>query len=413
MLRRCHDLLDSGQLSSDELVERCLQRIEEAETGVKAWVEVKPREYNRSGPLAGIPFGIKDIFETRDMRTTYGAPAFAQHQGLADAALVRKLEELGGVLLGKTHTAAFSYYDAPPTRNPHDYLRTPGGSSSGSAAAVAAGMIPFAVGEQTQGSILRPASYCGVTGFKPTYGVLPLDGCMIFAPSLDTAGFFTQTAADCQSLWELLGYGRVQTTERVIAFPANLPFVEGEMAAAFAHALATLREAGWQVVPLMLPEDFEQLLPAVQFVNQYEGARSHLQHWLDYGPKIGEKLAGLVEEGMALPDEIYEEALALIARMRDELAAVFALYPVIATPAAIGVAPLGLESTGDPAMNAPWSGLGVPAISVPMPRPGRLPLGLQLVAAWHEDASLLDVARRVELSLYQKIAAVPGTRLLQ
>ncbi len=413
MLRRCHELLDSGRLSSDELVERCLQRIEERETGVRAWVDINPRRYDQRGPLAGIPFGVKDIFETMDMRTTYGAPAFAERRGTEDAALVRKLEGLGGVLLGKTHTAAFSYYDPPPTRNPHDFLRTPGGSSSGSAAAVAAGMIPFAVGEQTQGSILRPASYCGVCGFKPTYGTLPLEGCMLFAPSLDTAGFFAQTAADCQYLWTLLGYGSELTTDRLIAFPELLPSVDGEMAAAFAFALTVLRDAGWEVVPLRFPEDFDQLLPAVQYINQYEGARSHLDHWLEFGPAIGEKLAGLVEEGMELPDDIYQEAIGIRDRMKQTFSSLFEDFPVIATPAAIGVAPLGLAFTGDPAMNAPWSGLGVPAISVPMPRAGRLPLGLQLVSAWREDTYLLDIARRVEESFQESAGDEPPSGLLQ
>jgi len=196
LLRQFIHWLDSKARSREELIALCVERIAARDAQLKAWVEVSPQSELGRGPLNGIPFGVKDIFETCDLATEYGSPLYAGRKGSADADLVARLRELGAVLLGKTQTTAFAYFDPAPTRNPHDPARTPGGSSSGSAVAVAAGMVPFALGTQTLGSIIRPASFCGVIGFKPTHGTLPLGGVLPFAPSLDTAGLFTQTADD-------------------------------------------------------------------------------------------------------------------------------------------------------------------------------------------------------------------------
>src|SRR2546423_5687435 len=198
------------QRASRDARERALQatvaRIAELDAPIHAWVQVSPERATGTGSLDSIPFGAKDIIETNGLATEYGSPIYKGRIGTEDAAIVRELRARGGVLMGKTHTAAFASRTPPPTRNPRDLAHTPGGSSSGSAAAVAAGMIPFALGTQTGGSVLRPASYCGVTGFKPTYGVVPLDGVLPFAKSLDTLGFFTHTAADMIALWDAIGH---------------------------------------------------------------------------------------------------------------------------------------------------------------------------------------------------------------
>src|SRR5207247_1227659 len=188
MLRRCIEWLESGEKNSADRVALCRKRIDEREPELRAWVDVSPRDATGSGPLLGIPFGVKDIYETRGLVTEFGSLIYAGRKGQTDAALVTRLRDSGAILMGKTQTTAFASFDPSPTRNPHDLRHTPGGSSSGSAAAVAAGMVPFALGSQTQGSVLRPASYCGVVGFKPTHGLLSLAGVMPFAPSLDTAG---------------------------------------------------------------------------------------------------------------------------------------------------------------------------------------------------------------------------------
>src|SRR5579864_7772498 len=200
-LERLCDWIEADREARRRGVEQCLARIRELEPSIHAWVRVEPVPPTGDGPLSGIPYGAKDILETRSLPTEYGSPLYRGRIGGEDAALIRELSSRGSLLLGKTVTAAFAYKTPGPTRNPRNLEHTPGGSSSGSAAAVAAGMVPFTVGHQTRGSIIRPASYCGVTGFKPTYNLLPTAGVLPGAASLDTLGFFTHTAADMIALW--------------------------------------------------------------------------------------------------------------------------------------------------------------------------------------------------------------------
>ena len=399
MLGQFLDWRDSGVKSPAQLLELCLAKIAECEPRIQAWVEVAPQAATGSGPLSGIPFGAKDIFETRGLTTAYGSPLCAGRKGVADAALVAQLRGRGAVLVGKTQTTAFAYFDPAPTRNPRDPARTPGGSSSGSAAAVAAGMVPFALGSQTQGSVLRPASFCGVVGFKPGRGVLPLDGVLPFAPSLDTAGLLTQTAPDMQWLWHLMGLGHRPPAGRGIAVPVRLPEIEPEMDRAFHTTLDRLRTEGWAIDAIEMPARFPDLLAAARLINDYEGSRTHEQRWREHGPRIGAKLAQLVERGLRIPSSDYAGALALIDELKQEMSALFAAHPVLATPAAPGPAPAGLSSTGDPRLNSPWTALGVPAISVPMPVGAALPLGFQLVSEAGSDSTLLALAAEVEASL--------------
>lgn len=371
-------------------IDGCLARIAECDSQVRAWVEVSPQPPLGDGPLNGVPFAAKDIFETQGMATEYGSPIYAGRKGQCDAAIVTQLRRQGAVLLGKTHTAAFAYFDPPPTRNPRAPGRTPGGSSSGSAAAVAAGMVPVALGSQTQGSILRPASYCGVVGFKPTFGTISREGVLPFAPSLDTVGFFTESAADMREFVEHAGLP--WTNPRPVPGLAAFPYAD------LHDAILRLRAAGFTVLELDPPAGFDQLLPAARLINDYEGARTHQQRWREYGDRIGRKLAALVEHGLAIPPARYEEALETVRALRLAMTGFSREYPIVLTPAATGPAPLGLESTGDPRMNSPWTALGVPAISVPMPVEGP-PLGLQMTAASGCDATLLETAVQVEAAL--------------
>jgi Asp-tRNA(Asn)/Glu-tRNA(Gln) amidotransferase A subunit family amidase len=240
-----------------------------------------------------------------------------------------------------------------------------------------------------------------VAGFKPTRGLLSLDGVLPFAPSLDTAGLFTQTADDMMQLWSLMGFQAASPARRAIAVPVQIPAVDSEMETAFHAALDRLRKDGWTVDTIGMPTRFSELLPAARLVNNYEGARTHEDRWREHGSGIGAKLAQLVEEGLAIPAEKHAAALALIAVLNQEISELFRSYPVVATPAAPGAAPQGLTSTGDPRLNTPWTALGVPAISVPMPVDDGLPLGLQLAAAEGADSELLAVAAKVEASLLQ------------
>ncbi len=396
LLRQFVEWLETRSRTPHDLLELCLKRIAERDEQLRAWVEVSPQEALGSGPLSGIPFGVKDIFETRYMATEYGSPIYAGRKGSDDAALVIALRERGAVLVGKTHTTAFAYFDPAPTRNPHNTWHTPGGSSSGSAVAVAAGMVPFALGTQTLGSVLRPASFGGVVGFKPSAGLLPLAGVLPFAPSLDTAGLFTQTADDMQLLWRRMGHAEAPCVRR-LAVPSLMPPVEPAMEAAFRRTVERLSaDFAFQIVEM--PPSFADLAPAVKLINCYEGARTHETRWREHGRAIGEKLAQLVEEGLGIPEAEYWAALATVAAVKREVSSLLGEYPVLVTPSAPGPAPAGLAYTGDPVMNLPWTALGVPAISIPMPVLG-LPLGLQLVSECGRDSALVALAVEVEARL--------------
>src|SRR5579863_842734 len=207
-------------------LQHCLDRIQTMEPSIHAWVQVSPRRNTGRGSLSGIPYGVKDIVETRGLATEYGSAIYKGRIGTTDASIIREMQKHGAILLGKTQTTAFAYQTPAPTRNPRNLEHTPGGSSSGSAAAVAAGMVPIAVGEQTRGSILRPASYCGVTGFKASNGVLSTEGMLPRAKSLDTLGFFTHTPADMLALWESLGHPVPAAEDFALGVPDPLPTVE-------------------------------------------------------------------------------------------------------------------------------------------------------------------------------------------
>jgi Asp-tRNA(Asn)/Glu-tRNA(Gln) amidotransferase A subunit family amidase len=358
---------------------------------IQAWVQVAPQPALGDGPLSGIPFGAKDIMETRGLATEYGSAIYKGRTGAEDAAIVRQLRHLGATLLGKTHTTAFAYRDPPPTRNPSNPEHTPGGSSSGSAAAVAAGMVPLALGTQTSGSVLRPASYCGVTGFKPTFGLFSLDGVLTFAKSLDTLGFFTHTAEDMLSLWEAMGHPTGHEENFSLGVPDSLAHVEPEMERAFQESISLLRKSGLPVRPVNISAILSELIDAQNTVCIFEGAHFHRTRFETYGDRLGQ-LATLVRDGLQISEARYAEAKQSIARNRTRIEKIFAATPVILVPAATGPAPRGLSYTGDTNMNAPWTALGTPAISIPMPVAGALPLGLQLTAAPNQDARVLRTA---------------------
>jgi Asp-tRNA(Asn)/Glu-tRNA(Gln) amidotransferase A subunit family amidase len=389
--------LEAGEVSAQELADLCLRRIAESDPEVLAWASVSTHPRLADGPLMGLPYGAKDIFETRDLPTAYGSPLYAGRQGTRDAALIDELFRAGAVLLGKTHTTAFASFDPASTRNPRYPGHTPGGSSAGSAAAVAAGMVPFAIGTQTLGSVLRPASYCGVCGFKPSFGLVSIDGALPFAPSFDTIGFFTESADDMLCLWTR-GFGG--DSDALLRRPAlfRVP-AEGPMERAVHRAVEHLRASGVVVEEMDPPEGWSGLWAAARTVNAYEGARSHADRYREFGDRIGTRLAALIRDGLAIPEDQYQAALDHISRMRTAVSEIFWEHPAILTPAAAGPAPEGFASTGDPSHNAPWTALGLPTISVPLPVDGA-PLGLQIAGAWGRDDALVAVAAQAEALLH-------------
>jgi amidase len=355
-------------VSLNRTTHECLATIAEREDEIHAWVEVAPR-----GEF-GIPFGVKDIFETANMATEYGSPLYKGRKGTHDAALVTLLEQHGGVLLGKTQTTAFAFWDAAPTRNPLNLAHTPGGSSSGSVAAVASGMCAFATGTQTQGSVIRPAAFCGICGFKPSYGALPMEGCLPFAPALDTAGLFTVTAGDMRELWRRLGFAAdAAAPRRYAAFE-----IDREL-------------AGLPVDRIETPLAWRRAAEICFLISDYEGARSHEARYRQHGEAIGAKLADLVRRGLAVTRTQYEEALAELRALGVDFEKMFAEYPALLTASAPGPAPPGLQFTGDPIQNRAWTALGVPAITVRRPGVG-LPLGLQIATARGSEAVALAAA---------------------
>jgi len=394
-LETLSDWLRADQKARESGLQSCLERIAAKDSSIHAWVQVLPQKSTGNGKLWGIPFGVKDIIETQGLVTEYGSPIYKGRIGTEDAAVIRDLRQRGGVLLGKTETTAFAYRTPAPTRNPRNLEHTPGGSSSGSAAAVAAGMVPFTIGEQTQGSVLRPASYCGVTGFKPTYGLLSMDGVLPLAKSLDTLGFFTTTPADMLLLWESMGHPIGREENFVLGAPNPVPEVEPEMQTAFGNALSALRMAGVSIQPVNIAGMLAKLADESRTVMFYEGARFHQQRFKQYGTRLAD-LADLVRDGLQISEGRYDEAQRYIAECRDRVAEMYKTTPVILVPAATGPAPLGLSSTGDPRMNSPWTALGTPAISIPLPVGNGLPLGLQLTADHGQDARLLQTAVRLQ-----------------
>ena len=375
-------------------LEACLERIREMDPSIHAWVQVAPQPSIGKGTLAGIPFGVKDIIEAENLVLEYGSPVYKGHRGMHDAAIVQKIRSLGAIVMGKTQTAAFAYRTPAPTRNPRNREHTPGGSSSGSAAAVAAGMVPFALGTQTLGSVLRPASYCGITGFKPSYGYFATAGVLPLAKSLDTLGLFTNAPADMLDLWEALGNARGRDEDFPIGAAEPLPEVEPKMAEAFQSAVTMLRGHGVSVRPVSIAMMLDKLNEEARLVMFYEGARFHKQRFEQYGDKLKD-LADMVREGLKISDSRYKEAGRFIAESKQQISGIFKTTPLILTPAATGPAPLGLASTGDARMNSPWTALGTPAISIPMPVGDALPLGLQLTAEHGQEERVLHTAIRL------------------
>lgn len=406
-LRRIAALTARGDLSPQTVTAAAADAIRVREPDVRAWIALAleparkraislTKELRAKGPrspLHGAPYGAKDIFDTAGVPTEWGSATQRGRVPEHDCDLVRRLESLGCVLAGKTETTAFAYYDTGPTRNPKDLSRTPGGSSSGSAAAVAAGMVPLAFGTQTQGSVLRPASFCGIAGFKPTFGLLPLGGVMAFAQTLDHAGMFAATAADIDVAWRALGFesqGEPASAVTVLDWPPG-GSLELDMQSAFRSAVRVLGEMGVRVESVTRPAFFDLLPDALRTVMAYECAREHAERYRQHGRDMGTKLSALLDEGLSITVDVYRSAIAALESARRQYATWIADHPLVATPAALGPAPLGLGSSGDPSCNAPFTALGVPAISIPMPRASP-PMGLQLTASSNDDAALLASA---------------------
>lgn len=422
-----------GRITSAELVTDCLGRVEEVEAQVQAWAfldrdhalrqaeaaDRHRKEGKALGPLHGVPIGIKDIFDTGDMPTELGSPLWAGRTPRRDAAVVARLRAAGAVIMGKTVTTEYAYRQPGRTANPHDARRTPGGSSSGSAAAVAAHMVPGAVGSQTNGSVIRPAAFCGVVGFKPTRGLIPRSGVLLLSRTLDHVGVFARTVEDVALVTEtLIGFDEEDPDTRPLArpplaavaaseppLPPRLAFVRSP---AWDHAEPMTRDAfaglvetlGESVVEVELGAGFGRALEMHQTIMEVEMAHNLHRDYEKGGDRLSAALRTLIERGRGRRAVDYAAAIAAIASLNGALDPVFDEYDAIVTPAAPGEAPRGLETTGDPVFCTLWTYLGTPAVTLPLLQsPAGMPLGVQLVGRRDGDARLLRTARWVMQTL--------------
>ncbi len=417
--------------SAGARTETCLARIAEREPAVAAWAFLDPAHARaqaaaldravaaggRRGPLFGVPVGIKDIFATADMPTENGSHLHAGRRPEADATVVERLRAAGAVIMGKTVTTEFATFEPGKTRNPHDPGRTPGGSSSGSAAAVAAGMVPVALGSQTNGSVIRPASYCGVVGFKPSFGLISRRGMTLQAPTVDHVGLFAQGLADIARLADvLIGHDPTDPATRPMAASRleavlaegrrtapRLAFVPGPTWAEALPETRTIFTALAErlgLAELALPAGFADAVEVHRKISWAELAH-HLAPEYRAGPGgLSDRLRAMIEAGRAVAAPDYLAALEARHALIRAMDAVFAEHDALLTPAATGEAPVGLGSTGSPLFCTVWTLLGTPALSLPLlTGPAGMPLGLQLVGRPGGDAALLATARWLEETL--------------
>ena len=416
-----------GAFTSEQLMQACLSRVHQEEPQVQAWTfldeehalkQARARDLDRAeghptGLLHGVPIGIKDIIDTCDMPTEDGTVLHAGRMPMRDAGVVAALRACGAVIMGKTVTTEFATYAPGKTRNPHNPEHTPGGSSSGSAAAVASGMVPLALGSQTNGSVIRPAAFCGVYGFKPTHGLIPRHGIMRLSRALDHVGVFARTLEDIALVCEpLVGSDDRDPDTRT---RARIPF--REIAAAeppLAPMLAFIRTPLWERTDEETKEAFAELTQALQdrivevdfpdsalaaldlhrTIMEAEMAANLAAEYDRGRDQLSESLRAQLERGRSVTAFDYQVALARIPLLNEGFAELFERCDAILTPAAAGTAPRGLEATGDPSVCTLWTLCGMPTITLPLMRGSNgLPLGVQLVGQRNSDARLLRTAR--------------------
>lgn len=406
-----------GSLTAESLMRSCLERIARCEPQVQAFEHIggdealaRSQALDRmppNGPLHGLPFAAKDNYDTFDMPTTSGSPIYAGNRPSCDASLVALARRAGAILVGKTVTTEFAYVKPGKTRNPHDISRAPGGSSSGSAASVAAGMVPLALGSQTVGSIIRPAAFCGAAAFKPTFDLLPITGIKSMAWSLDTAGVFGRTVADCALFVDaLLGTDYLSGIEGTAAPTIALcrtqdwPDVQPEAIAAVDEAGARLANAGAKVRSIDLPPDFSTLRETLTIILAFEMAKVFAPEATRHHNLLSTQLQEQLEKGRAISFGDYQRAKSAAAAHRARLGDLFGDADVLMAHASSGEAPIGNTYTGFSFLNGVCTMLGTPCVNVPgLKGPNGMPVGVQAIGRIGEDARTLAAANWMALRL--------------
>jgi amidase len=406
----------AGSLTSEALVRACLERIAAREPEVMAWQHLDPEQAIAAaqacdrgparGPLHGIPVGVKDIMDTADMPTTYGSRAYPGNRPAGDAACVALTRAAGGIILGKTVTTEFAALNPGKTRNPHDRSRTPGGSSSGSAAGVGDFMVPLAFGTQTAGSIIRPASFCGVVGYKPSFGLVAISGTKVLSPSLDTVGGFARSVADIAFFVAALTDRPSLVPQGPAARPRvgvyrTAPWERAEPATTVAleRAASRLSQAGAQVAERPPLAALDGLTAAQNTVMIHEAARNLAWERLNRAAELGPRTLAMLEEGAGVSAAVYDEAMREMAAARSRVEELFDGHDALLVPSAPGEAP-DAATTGDALFNRPWTALHLPCVTIPAGHgPAGLPVGVQFVGRPRDDARLLAIALLAESAL--------------
>jgi Asp-tRNA(Asn)/Glu-tRNA(Gln) amidotransferase A subunit family amidase len=398
----------SGELSADAAIAQSLDAITAQDKTIGAFVcRADQLRAASAGPLRGIAVGIKDIMDTANFPTEMGSPIYRGYRSRGDAAVVMLLKQAGASIAGKTTTTAFASNDPTATLNPHNHGHTPGGSSSGSAAAVAAGMIPLALGTQTGGSVIRPASFCGVAAIKPSYRLLPTVGVKCYSWTLDTVGLFAAGVIDVAhglaamtGRSELLPKTSVPTPRIGVVMQDFAGAPEAAGGEALTIATKAVERAGASLRALQLPEVIAEAWRLHPVIQEFEAHQALAWEYRENYDAVAPNLRGRLDESKGGTAAEYDEAMRVASRARHALAKVFEEVDVLLTLSAPGAAPKGLGSTGDARYNRLWTLMGVPCVNVPASiAAGGLPVGVQVVARYGADAEALAAARFVEQAL--------------
>lgn len=417
------DLIRQGQLYPRQLVDHCLERIRRFEAQVHAWVCVDERgaiaEADRLGdlarqgrwlgPLHGIPIGVKDIIDVAGLATEAGSPLLRGRVAEHDAPVVARLRAAGAIILGKTVTTEFACFDPSPTRNPWNLEHTPGGSSSGSAAALALEMCMAALGSQTGGSIIRPAAYCGVAGLKPTFGRVDTAGVVPVSRHLDHVGPLARSAVELWTMFAAMTGAEDQTLDLPpLSAPPTISVIgefflqqaDDAVRDVMVTASDALLKSGAQLQMLSLPESFVLALAMHRCLMAVDAAETHFQTFTEHQDSYGPRVRALIEDGLSTLAIDYALALRHQEQFRRDMEAIIRGDVIAATPATPTAAPAGLDSTGDPSFNSPWSHAGLPSVTIPCGlTPAGLPCGLQLISPPNQEHRLLSVAAWCEQAL--------------
>ena len=421
------DKIRKGEITSEELVQDCLDKIEQIDGETEAWAYLNPdyaleqarrldiirQAGDPMGPLHGIPVGIKDIIDTAHVPTELGTPIHSGRVPFRDAWVVSRLRQAGAVIMGKTVTTELATYAPGKTKNPHDPNRTPGGSSSGSAAAVASNMVPAALGSQTNGSVIRPAAFCGVFGFKPSFGMIPRTGVLKQSSPLDQLGVFARSMDDVALLTQVLaGYDEVDPSTTYLRavpplvsvaaedppLPPKIGFVKtpvwdrADDMCKDAHE-ELCESLGENIEEIELSLSFGHVLDHHKIIMETDLAYSYAHDYERAKDLLSDSLRGQIERGLGYSAVAYQRALAQQAILDVILTELFQVYDALLTPSASGEAPIGLDNTGDPSFCTIWTFCGVPALNIPVFKgENGMPIGTQLVGAKNDDARLLRTA---------------------